>query len=261
MKTILCALLIFVSLSNSIAQEAQDPGRYDGLSATVWFQRSAEFRALSHQAYNIARWRLDADLRDSASVPQRAVIVDVDETVLDNSPHQATLITTGTQFPAWWTEWVARAAAEPLPGALEFLAYASSKGVAVFYVTNRDSAEREATIRNLSLRGFPDAHTAHVLTRESTSSKEERRRRIASAYRIVLLVGDNLNDFASVFERKSVADRSAAADALRSEFGTRFIVIPNPLYGDWESAVFQYDRSLTVPGKHDQRLHSLRSIK
>jgi len=260
MKLYGLALCVSFACSNLVGQQTGDPGKFDGVSATVWFQTSAEFRALCFQAYAIARWRLDADIRDSASSLPRAVVVDVDETVLDNSPHQAKLIATGTQFPMWWKEWVASATAEAIPGAVEFLTYAASRDVKVFYVTNRDSAERDATIRNLRYRGFPDADLAHVLTREVASSKEERRRRIAASHRIVLLVGDNLNDFAAVFERKPASERAAAADAWKSEFGTRFIVLPNPLYGDWESAVFQYERTLSLPQKHELRLKSMKEF-
>ncbi len=243
------------------AQPQPDRGRFDALSATVWFQTSGEYRALCYQAYQLAAMRLDADLRDSVRQRPRAVIVDIDETVLDNSPHQVKVMETDTAFPAWWKEWVDHAQARPIPGSHEFLTAASAKGVAVFYVTNRSADERAATLSNLRRAGFPNADDAHLLTRERESSKEARRSRIAQDFEIVLLVGDNLADFASAFDRQPLEERNAAVDRWRSEFGSRFIVLPNPLYGDWESAAFKYERDLTPARRHELRRLILRSFE
>jgi 5'-nucleotidase (lipoprotein e(P4) family) len=242
-------------------QPTTERGRYDALSATVWLQTSGEYRALCYQAYQLAEWRLEADVRDSVRTKPRAVIVDVDETVLDNSAHQAKVMQTDTAYPAWWREWVEKAEARPIPGSLDFLKHASSKGVSVFYVTNRSADERAATLKNLQRLGFPDADATHVMTRESESSKEVRRTRIAQTHEIILLVGDNLGDFAAAFDRQPLDDRSNAVERLQREFGSRFIVIPNPLYGDWESAVFEYGRGLTPERRHELRKNILRSFE
>jgi 5'-nucleotidase (lipoprotein e(P4) family) len=258
-------VLVVVGLTTATSclsgQPTAERGRYDALSATVWLQTSGEYRALCYQAYQLAEWRLEADLRDSVRTKPRAVIVDIDETVLDNSPHQAKVMLTDTAYPAWWREWVDRAEARSIPGAFEFLKQASSNGVSVFYVTNRSADERAATLRNLRRLGFPYADESHVFTREGESSKEVRRARIAQTHEIVLLVGDNLADFAAVFDRKPLDARTSAVDQLHQEFGSRFIVIPNPLYGDWESAVFQYGRGLTPERRHELRKNILRSFE
>lgn len=112
----------------------------------------------------------------------------------------------------------------------------------VFYVTNRDEIHRQATIDNLKQTGFPDASDETVLVRSTESGKEARRQKIMEKYRIVLLIGDNLNDLSNVFERKSVADRFAEVDKTREMFGRKFIVLPNAMYGDWESAIYEYKR-------------------
>ncbi len=220
--------------------------------AVLYMQKAAEYRALAYQAFNLARMQLDADVekKNLKKLPKaerkraRAVVVDVDETVLDNSPHQAFLVTNRLPFTSdVWTQWVNQRKAKAIPGAAEFLTYASGKGVKVFYVTNRDEIHRQATIDNLKQTGFPDVSNETVLVRAAgESSKEPRRLSIMQKYRIVLLMGDNLNDLASQFERKSVADRFAEVDKTREMFGRKFIVLPNAMYGDWETAIYNYGR-------------------
>jgi 5'-nucleotidase (lipoprotein e(P4) family) len=220
--------------------------------AILYMQKAAEYRALAYQAFNLARMSLDADFekKNLKRLPKaerhraRAVVVDVDETVLDNSSHQAFLVTNRLPFAQdIWTQWVNQRKAKAIPGAAEFLTYASGKGVKVFYVTNRDEIHRQATIDNLKQTGFPDASNETVLIRTAgDSSKEPRRLSIMQKYRIVLLMGDNLNDLASQFERKSVADRFAEVDKTREMFGRKFIVLPNAMYGDWETAIYNYGR-------------------
>jgi 5'-nucleotidase (lipoprotein e(P4) family) len=72
----------------------------------------------------------------------------------------------------------------------------------------------------------------------------------------VMLLGDNLDDFSDVFEHKSIADRFAETDRLRNEFGRRFIVLPNAMYGTWESAIYEYQR-LTEAQKAQKRAAAL----
>ncbi|HEX8069251.1 MAG TPA: 5'-nucleotidase, lipoprotein e(P4) family [Pyrinomonadaceae bacterium] len=211
------------------------------VGSILWTQQAGEWRALAYQAFALARLRLDEDLRkNKKKKPQRAVVVDVDETVLDNSPQQAYLVKQRKAFnQPDWAAWVARAEAAALPGAVEFLRYAASKGVRVFYVTNRSEAERAGTAENLNRLGFPTADKETLLLRADASSKEARRQAVAAQYRIVLLLGDNLNDFAEVFEKKTVSERLAAVEQNRDQFGARFIVLPNAMYGDWENAIYQ----------------------
>jgi len=221
------------------------------VAAILFMQKAAEYRALSYQAFNLARMQLDTDfekknlkkLTKAERKKARAVVVDVDETVLDNSPHQAFIVINRLPFAQdVWTQWVNQRKAKAIPGAAEFLKYASQKGVKVFYVTNRDEIHRQATIDNLKQTGFPDASDETVLVRSTESGKEARRQKIMEKYRIVLLIGDNLNDLSNVFERKSVADRFAEVDKTREMFGRKFIVLPNAMYGDWESAIYEYKR-------------------
>ena len=237
------------------------------VGTVLFMQKAAEFRALAYQAFNLGRWQLDADFdkKNIKTLPKaerkmtRAVVVDVDETVLDNSPHQAELIKNRMPFTnTVWTAWVNRRQAKPIPGAVEFLKYANSKGVRVFYVSNRNEAEKQGTIDNLKAVGFPDVSDETVLIRTTESGKEPRRQSIAAKHRIVLLMGDNLNDFSNVFERKSVADRFSEVERVKDLWGKRFIVLPNAMYGDWESAIYEYGR-LSEVEKTQKRLSALES--
>ena len=117
----------------------------------------------------------------------------------------------------------------------------------------------KATVRNLKTAGFPQAEESHVLLMGDDGSKEDRRKSVAANHEIVLLLGDNLNDLSNVFENKSVAGRFAESDKLREEFGSRFIVLPNPVYGAWESAVYDNKSNLSEDEKDAKRKSVLRS--
>ena len=252
----LCVILLHCGSATAQPTSRQE----HTINALVWFQNSAEMRALYYQAYALAKLRLDEYLALPRKGKPPAVIVDIDETILDNSPHQTKLIRTNTVFPSYWSEWVDSAAARALPGAVEFLNYAAASGVDVFYLSGRTAGELAATLRNLRREGFPQAMAEHCLFREKESSKEPRRMKIAESHEIVLLCGDNLNDFLFVFEKRSVADRFRTTDSLKAEFGKRFIVFPNPLYGDWESAVYNFRPGLTDAQKDSLRKASLRGF-
>ena len=233
--------------------------------AVLWTQSSAEYRALALQAFNLARLRVDQDLaphRSRRRMMRPAIIVDADETVLDNSRFQAELILRNVPYSGdAWTAWCNRAEAGAVPGALDFLNYSFRRGVRVFYITNRRQTEKAGTVANLKKLGFPDVSEETVMIREPgtpTSSKESRRQSVRSRYRVVLLVGDNLNDFNDDFAGKSIADRKAQVDREQSEFGTQFIVIPNPMYGDWEDAV--YGKAANEEQRRERRRAALRGI-
>ncbi|HJU86442.1 MAG TPA: HAD family acid phosphatase [Gemmatimonadota bacterium] len=224
------------------------------LFATLWQQTSAEYRASALQAYDAAREDLPIALADSgwtAAVEQEghdfstlppAVVLDVDETVLDNSPQQARTILAGRSFdPEAWGAWVDEARAPAVPGARDFLALADSLGVAVFYVTNRDHPLEESTRRNLEAEGLPlDPELDTVLSRGERegwgSDKASRRAAVAERYRILLLVGDDFNDFVSA--RLPREERDRLLERYRDRWGDRWFMIPNPVYGSWENALY-----------------------
>ncbi len=228
--------------------------------ATLWFQTSGEARALMHQAFRLGRVLLDADLkvkRKKSELPP-AIIVDVDETVLDNSPFEARVVATGEGYPKGWDEWVQLAQAKPLPGSVEFLTYAKGKGVRIFYLTNRKDSQKAATSKNLKEAGFPDVTDETVVCRSTDSNKEPRRQQIRAGHRVVLLVGDNLNDFDKAFDQKTADARVAAVDTSKDKFGTEYLMIPNPMYGDWEGALYGFDFNQAAEKKFQLRRAALR---
>lgn len=256
----------FAPVSN--AQQGTQPTAVEldyQVGAVLYMQKAGEYRALAYQAFNLARWRLDADLdkKNIKKLPKagrkmpRAIVVDIDETVLNNSPAQAYGIKNGAAFNQKdWYAWGEMRKAKAVPGAVEFLNYAVSKGVKIFYITNRDEVQKAATIDNLRKAGFKDVSADNVMLRTKESSKDVRRATVAAKYRIVLLVGDNLDDFSGVFERKSVADRFAETDKAKDEWGKKFIVLPNAMYGTWENAIYEYQR-LTEAQKAEKRAAAL----
>lgn len=216
--------------------------------SSLWQQRSAEYKALCFQAYNLARLRLNEAIRTAGNKPF-AVVTDVDETLLDNSPYDAMRADSNLEYSKeTWKAWTAKAIADTVPGAPAFFKYAASKGVAVFYITNRGEDEKAATIKNLQLYGLPNTDDEHVLMKQGKlSSKEGRRQSVLSTYNIVLLCGDNLPDFDALYDNtedkpQTEQTRAAVTDRLKREFGNRYIIIPNPSYGDWEGVLFDNKR-------------------
>lgn len=209
--------------------------------ATLYQQKSAEYRALSYQTFTLASIMLDEDLADKRVDKHRVVIVDIDETILDNSPYQGKVILENSAYPKSWNEWCSLAKALPVLGAVAFLNYAKANGVGVYYLTNREESLRGSTLRNLVSAGFPFADDAHLIMKTTESSKEGRRQAIAARNHIALLLGDNLADFSYLFDKQSPARRIALVDSLRYAFGPKFIVLPNAMYGDWEAALYKYD--------------------
>ncbi len=207
----------------------------------------------------MAKFVIDNRLQTNPPEKKAALIVDVDETVLDNSPFQAKAIELYKGYPNGWDEWCNLSQAEAVPGAIDFLNYAVSQGVDVFYVTNRKSHLKAGTLKNLQDLGFPQADTVHLQHRTDVRSKEPRRQTIGQTHEIILLMGDNLNDFSDAFSGKSVADRAKEVDQLKDEFGTKFIVLPNAIYGDWEGAIYNHEWPRADEEKIGKRKAALRS--
>jgi 5'-nucleotidase (lipoprotein e(P4) family) len=217
-------------------------------------QSAIEYEATALQAYRLAQLQIDAALDDprwsalaepgagpAALTP--AVILDIDETVLDNSYYQARLIRDDTTFAAnpTWEAWCLEARATAIPGAVEFTRYAASRGVTVFYVSNRTAAVEQATRANLQALGFPlDGRVDTVLVRGErpewqASGKGPRRSHVAASHRVVMLVGDDLGDFVDDASGSPEARREASA-RYQKWWGERWIMLPNPAYGSWERA-------------------------
>lgn len=230
--------------------------------ASLWQQRSAEYRALCFQAYNIALLRLDEITKRPADKPY-AIITDIDETVLDNSPYDVQRAIHNQDYnAATWKQWTALAQCDTVAGAPAFFKYAASKGVTVFYITNRDEDERTGTLKNLQRYQMPFADNDHLLLKSSSSSKESRRQQVMKNYTIALLCGDNLPDFDAAYDNHPAEQsRQTATVNLSSQFGNRYIILPNPSYGDFEGALFNYNYKLSLAQKDSVIKANVKTVK
>ncbi|WP_443944758.1 5'-nucleotidase, lipoprotein e(P4) family [Pedobacter sp. AW1-32] len=250
-------LFFFLILGFPVLTFAQSPAR-DYTNAVLWQQHSGEYRALCFQAYNFAKLSLKETLWADTSKRPNCVVVDIDETVLDNSAYQGHEIKKGLSYDAAdWTQWTNLAQADTVPGALAFLKFAASKNIETFYLSNRDGKDYEATLKNLQKFGFPYADDAHFLPMKESSNKEPRRQKLLQTHNILLFCGDNLSDFSNVFyrEQKNTFEQVNQNQQL---FGTKYIVLPNPMYGDWEKPLYQGEKP-NDKEKAKQRLERLKS--
>ena len=250
MKKIIClqsilifATSIFAQIPKTITHNSSSRSITSldySLNAVLWQQRSGEYKALCFQAFALAKMKLQEKIamhiKDSMPL---AIITDIDESVLDNSPQQAADVLHHTTYTEKsWLDWTGKAVAAPLPGSVAFFQYADKMGIQCFYVSNRRPEERDASIKNLIAAGFPQADTMHVMMKDTSSDKEIRRQKIRSTYNVALLIGDNLNDFDKMFYKQPSYVRCNLVKDNSELFGDIFIILPNAMYGDWESAIW-----------------------
>ena len=224
---------------------------------SLWYQNAAEVDALYQQGYNVATNKLKELLKQPTNKPY-SIVLDIDETVLSNIPFQVKMIKDGTAFnPKLWDEWVQKAEATPVAGAKEFLQFADKNKVQIYYISDRTDAQVDATIKNLEAQGLPVQGRDHLMfKKEGDKSKEGRRQEVLKHTNLVMLFGDNLVDFAE-FSTKSEEDRDKMFEQLKAEFGDKFIIFPNPMYGSWESAVYQGEKK-DGKGQSEARLNALK---
>ena len=255
---ICCALLLSLLMGCSSTSVLQHPTT----SSTLWMQNAAEYNALTTAMYQSAMSNLGLAIEDSywtAYPPQDngntirkdpAVILDVDETVLNNSGFQARMIKQGSSYnPEQWNSWVMEANATAVPGALAFTKRAAEEGVTVYYLTNREAKVEEGTRQNLRELGFPLSNDEdRILSKNErenwTSAKTDRRAYVAQDHRILMLFGDDLNDFISA---KGITQqkRSELVRDHQDKWGQKWFVLPNPVYGSWQDALHDFDDSLS----------------
>jgi len=267
-RLLLAAMLILLLVNCS----QQQPGvaTHETLNAALWTQTSAEYAATTKQAYQLAAANLDRALADrqwTAALEQEgdyaelppAIMLDLDQTVLDTSRYNARIILQhGSHAREHFAEWCRQSMAPIIPGAKEFIDHATRQGVAVFYVSARREALRDCTTRNLQALDLPFPGAERLLLNDGTAStsKTQGRADIAVQYRILLLVGDNLNDFVS--DSKTDPDtRRALVNEHAARWGREWIILPNPMYGNWEASLYEYDYSLPRDVRLDRLLQQL----
>ncbi len=261
---------VALTLAASPGLAADPVPQNDLLNAELWMQRSVEYKANALAVYALGRLRLDEALADrgwTAATEQAgayqdlppAVVLDLDETAMDNSAYQVGLVTTNGEFaPKSWDAWVKAEKATAVPGAVEFTRYADSKGVKVFYVTNRNADQEDATRRNAEALGFPMGGNVDtfLMSKEKPdwgSAKGSRRAYVAKDYRILLLFGDNYGDFSDA-SNGSEADRLKAFEAAKAHFGRDWLMLANPGYGSFESAPYQHNFKLSADEKRARKI-------
>ncbi|MGC7560728.1 5'-nucleotidase, lipoprotein e(P4) family [Pasteurella sp. PK-2025] len=200
----------------------------------VWTQQSGEYAALAHQAFNTAKMAFDH--AKAAKGKKKAVVVDLDETMIDNSAYAGWQVKTGQDFtPETWTKWVDARQSAAIPGAVAFSNYVNANGGTVFFVSNRrDDVEKAGTVDDMKRLGFTGVSEKTLLLKKDKSNKSVRFKQVeAMGYDIVLFVGDNLNDFGDSTYKKSNAERRMFVAENSLKFGKKFIILPNDNYGDW----------------------------
>ncbi|WP_298727247.1 5'-nucleotidase, lipoprotein e(P4) family [uncultured Ferrovibrio sp.] len=276
-KVISVGLALLISACAAAPQpEVTTVPPHDNLNAALWMQNSVEYRASAAAAYALARQRLEQALADKTwtAAPEEqtgnfqnlppAVVMDLDETALDNSAYQSWMVLNNQTFnPKTWTQFVNAEISTPVEGAVDFVIYAESRGVKVFYVTNRTAEEEPATRRLMKRFGFPvDGPVDTLLTArerpEWGSAKSTRRAYIAKDYRILLNIGDNFGDFSDAY-RGSMADRQKVYEDNRQRWGREWIMLPNPSYGSFESAPFGHNYKLSADEQRAAKRSALKA--
>ena len=241
------------------------------IMSVLFQQTAAERLAGSLQTFRSAKQALDNALADSSwsALPGQAVygkkpaiIVDVDETVLDNTAYEARMILDGTKYPEGWVSWGKEAAATEVPGAKDFLNYAASKDVTIFYVTNRVVELKEATKKNLTKLGIPWDKTKDTLLMRGEnnwgSDKGPRRTFVGNEYRVLLMIGDNLGDFVDAKDNNlNPSNRKNIVSDYADYWGVQWFMLQNIAYGDWEGALYDFNYSLSPDEVYNSRLEFL----
>ena len=280
----LCTLLAGCAHAPEKPSSSPQPGGPapdDNLNAVAWTETAIEHDLVYREVYRVAGEKLDAALADpdwdALPKPDRpeplatnlkpAVIVDIDETVLDNSPYQARLVASGRSYDEFtWSEWCREKRAKPLPGALEFAQGAAKRGVTVFYLSNRAQDLNAATLENLRADGFPVESDGVFLglgtlvagCEQIGTEKGCRRALVGRTHRVLMQFGDQVGDFVDV-DANTPAGRRAAIEPYAAWVGERWFVLPNPTYGSWEPALFGNDWARPRGERRRAKIDALRS--
>ena len=229
-----------VAVQEALKQKQQYQAETETMGL-LWMRTSAEYRALAYQGYNVAMNAVKMAVTDpSHQRKPLAIVLDADETVVDNTKLMGESIVNGNgSFDApWWRQAVHQGKSQAMPGAVEFLNEVHKQGVEIFYVSNRYApVNLDVTIQNFKELGFPSVDKDHVLLFEKDSDKQPRFDMIAKKYYVIVYMGDNAGDFPIGTKGKTPAERNSIIDAHKEDFGTTFVVFPNPAYGSWVSAL------------------------
>jgi acid phosphatase len=270
-SSILLAAVAIGAVALPLASWADPVPQNDELNATLWLSNSVEAKSVNMEAFQLAQIRLDQALADTswsatgqtdAASKPAAIIADLDETLLDNSGYESWTVKANKDYSGkTYDAWTKAREAKAVPGAVDFLKYADSKGVKIFYVTNRDATQEADTRANAEALGFPmggnvDTFLMNNEQKDWTSKKGTRRDFVGQNYRVLLLLGDNWGDFSDDFGG-SEADRLASLQKNIAHIGHDWIFLANPEYGSFESAPFLSDYKKSPDERRQEKIDAL----
>lgn len=229
---------------SALTQEKMETPRWRGLDANLYMQSSAEYRACCLQAFAWAAANCQQKLK---TMPEGrrppAVILDLDETVLDNGGFQADQIRAGWAFdPERWKTWESEGGPRVnlIPGALSFIQQLRQWGIQPVYVTNRNQQSHAQTMAILKRFGIDVPDDLLLCADAATgSNKTSRRQKIQERFEVLVHIGDNLRDFDEQFrfppqaDEQSLLQRKQQVDQAADMLGSVWIILPNPAYGEW----------------------------
>lgn len=232
-----------VILGSSFAALANEPTLCQAKEyqmALRYQQQSAEIKAIQLQTYRFARQRLAEILQAEQGKTDHkrlAVVMDLDETILDNTPLLVRDMQNCQDYTTWdtWADWEIHGHPTLIPGAKGFIEYADQQGVSLYYVSDRYDENKASTIKTLEELGLPQVSESTVLLYKL--SKQQRRDSIAKDHRIIMLMGDSLPDVSAEFKNKQ--DTQYNRDLVEknaAHFGQDWIIFPNASYGAWKQA-------------------------
>ena len=248
---------------------------HDNMDAVVWLQTSTEYAAVAAGIYATATAALEEIAKSEAGRTHRmAIVLDIDETVLDNSRYQVQLVFDDTTYEGGtWDQWIALRAASAVPGAVDFIRASQSLGFHVAFITNRACRARPDTpddcpqkldtrvnleeigidtkATTLFLRGERPADRCRALLSAAerpdgkwSSDKTSRRACVRLDHGIVMLFGDQLGDFTEEQGGPSGESGRDIATVFGEYWGKTWFMLPNPTYGGWRPGTFPEKRSL-----------------
>lgn len=207
------------------------------------YQQSANNHALQLQTWRNARVQLDRILAHRTAHHYKnsnlAVMTDLDETVLDNSALLARDYEQCHTYTTWdtWNDWELHGNPTLTPGARDFLTYANSKRISIYYVSDRYAKNIRATLATLNKLGLPQAVKSHTLLYSTdANTKAVRRASIEKHYELIMQFGDQLLDFDGSFAGLNPTDQQIRANQFGPRWGTQWIMFPNAAYGKWTKA-------------------------
>ncbi len=243
---------------------------HERLNTTIWMATSGEYYACAKEVFNSATAKLDLALRDkmwTASTEQfangkysdlpPAIIVNLDDAVWNNNPYESRLVLQNTQYDyESFAQWCNEANCVAIPGAKQFLQHARDLGCSIIYISPRGDDLRDATLRNLQRVHFPYDPSCDDLLLDGMWGDHDKREQVAQKFRVLLIVSESLGDFAHGAQAPP-AVRRELAERYAENWGLKWFILPNPVYGIWEYCLYDFNFDLDRSSRIQIKLHAI----